>query len=52
MLGAVLLVLGVAGLGCWAWQKARRRTYKVEGGRRPEIELPYEREFELYHNAL
>lgn len=41
-----------AAVGWWAWESARRRTHPVPAGHRPEIELPYREEFELYHNAL
>lgn len=36
----------------WAWEKRRRRTHPVSAGHRPEISLPFQAEFELYHNAL
>jgi hypothetical protein len=36
----------------WAWEKSRRRTHQVPAGYRSEISLPFQREFELYHNAL
>jgi glutathione S-transferase len=41
-----------AGFAWWAWERARRRSHPVPPGRRPEIALPCEGEFELYHNAL
>jgi glutathione S-transferase len=47
----LLVLLGVA-LAWWAWENARRKTHPVLAGYRPEIELPFEQEFELYHNAL
>jgi len=40
------------GLAAWAWERSRRRTHPVPAGYRAEVELPHEREFELYHNAL
>jgi glutathione S-transferase len=44
---------GVAALAAWwAWEKAHRRTHPVPPGLQAEIDLPYEEEFELYHNAL
>ena len=51
---AALAVLAViaAGAAWWAWENAHRTTHPVPHGHRPEIELPYEQEFELYHNAL
>ncbi len=33
-------------------EKSKRTTHAVSGGLHPEITLPYEAEFELYHNAL
>ena len=51
---AVVSILALAGLMLvgWAWESSRRKRHPVRHGHRPEIELPYEREFELYHNAL
>ena len=46
-----LVGVGVA-LAWWAWESSRRKRHPVPHGYRPEIELPHEREFELYHNAL
>ncbi len=43
-------ILGL--IGWWFWEKGRRKTYPVPPGHQPDIELPYEQEFELYHNAL
>ena len=51
----VLVVLGAVALGAvgwWAFENARRRAHPVPEGLQPEIALPHEREFELYHNAL
>jgi len=53
--GPIFVVLGVAlaaFAAWWAWERARRRRHPVEPGHRPEITLPHEQEFELYHNAL
>ncbi len=47
----VALFLG-GGVAWWAWESSRRRTHPVPPGYRPEISLPHEQEFELYHNAL
>ena len=49
---ATLLILLLAGGAWWLWEKSHRRTYDVPAGLRPEIQVPYEEEFELYHNAL
>ena len=47
----VLVVLASA-VTWWAWENSRRRTHPVPRGLRKELELPHERDFELYHNAL
>ena len=47
----LLVLLGTA-VAWWAWEKSRRRTHPVPEGHQPDIELPFEQEFELYHNAL
>jgi glutathione S-transferase len=46
---AVLVGLGVA---WWAFERSRRRSHPVPAGHRPEITIPHQQEFELYHNAL
>jgi glutathione S-transferase len=43
-----LLVFG----GWWLWEKSHRKTHPVSAGHHPEIEIPFEQDFELYHNAL
>ena len=54
MTGWMSLALGVpaAGYGWYRWERAHRRTASMSGGLHPEIDLPWEAEFELYHNAL
>jgi glutathione S-transferase len=47
-----LLVVVVLAVGWWAWESGRRRRHPMPPGHRPELELPHEQEFELYHNAL
>ncbi len=49
-----LIVLAVAAVALfwWAGEKRRRKMHSVTPGFRSEIELSYEEEFELYHNAL
>ena len=49
-LGAGAVLAG--GVAWWGWEKTHRKTHPVPPGHRPEIDLPYRREFELYHNAL
>jgi len=49
---AAVAVAATTAAGWWAWERSHRRTRPVPPGHRPEIRLPYEREFELYHNAL
>jgi glutathione S-transferase len=51
-IGLAALALAGAGIAWWAWENAHRKTHPVPAGHRPEILLPHEREFELYHNAL
>jgi len=53
-INGILIVLAVtaAAVFWWVVEKCRRKTYAVTPGFRAEIELPYEEEFELYHNAL
>jgi glutathione S-transferase len=51
---ALLAVAGVLAAACggWAWENSRRRRHPVPPGHRPEVSLPWQEEFELYHNAL
>jgi glutathione S-transferase len=43
----------MAGLvGWWVWEKSHRRTHAVPAGIQPNVTLPHQAEFELYHNAL
>lgn len=51
-MGTLLLLIAAAGVTWWAWENRRRRTHPVPAGHQPGIEIPYEKEFELYHNAL
>lgn len=51
----VLVLVGFlvgAGLTVWLVEKGRRITHPVPPGYQPDIELPHEEPFELYHNAL
>jgi len=52
---ALLVLLAVAALvggAGWARENARRRRHPVPPGHRPDVEIPHEEAFELYHNAL
>ncbi len=51
LLLALALLTG-CGIAWWVREKARRKTHPVPPGHRPEISVPHEGEFELYHNAL
>jgi glutathione S-transferase len=49
----LLFALAVLGaVGWWARERWRRRRHPVPEGHQPDIALPHEQEFELYHNAL
>jgi glutathione S-transferase len=48
----LLLALAAAALAWWILENARRRTHPVPEGHRPDLRIPFEQEFELYHNAL
>ena len=48
----LLLVVVAAALAWWLWEKSRRKTHAVSSGYQSRVELPFEQEFELYHNAL
>ena len=52
MIWPILFVGVVLAVVWWAAEKVHRNTHAVAPGHRPDIELPYEEEFELYHNAL
>jgi glutathione S-transferase len=51
-LGALLAVAVAAGVAWWIRERSQRETHPVPPGLQLDIEIPYEREFELYHNAL
>lgn len=50
-LGAIVGALAILGIA-WLVERRRRPTHPVPAGHRPEILLPFEQPFELYHNAL
>jgi glutathione S-transferase len=47
-----MVAMALVGAAWWAREKAHRTTHPVPPGHRPEIRIPFEQEFELYHNAL
>ena len=51
-MGAALLALLGAALGWWLWERSHRKTHPVPAGLQTDVSLPYEQDFELYHNAL
>ena len=52
MVAALLLALAAGLAGLYVFERNRRVTHAMPGGLHPEITLPHEVEFELYHNAL
>lgn len=52
MITTLLVLTLVAAVAWWAYERSHRRTRAVDGGYQPEVVLPHEEEFELYHNAL
>ena len=49
---SLLLVLFLGLSIAWAVENHRRKRHPVEPGVNLDIEIPFEQEFELYHNAL
>ena len=52
MISAIALIALAAAVGWWFWEKSHRRTHAVAPGHQADVVLPYDEEFELYHNAL
>jgi hypothetical protein len=52
MTTALLLALLVGFAAWWAVENGRRTRHPVVPGLQPDVALPHEQEFELYHNAL
>ncbi len=52
MIGWLALATASGFVGWWAWEKSYRKTHPVPPGIQKDIDLAYEEEFELYHNAL
>jgi glutathione S-transferase len=48
----LLFIVVAAAVVWWLWERTRRKTHAVSAGYQAEIELPFEQEFELYHNPL
>ena len=48
----ILLLVVAALVGWWVFESGRRRRHPVPEGHQKDVEIPHEREFELYHNAL
>ncbi len=48
----LLSALALGALAWFLWEKRQRRTYAMPGGIHRDICLPYEQEYELYHNGL
>lgn len=48
----IVVLLALAALTAYVRERRHRRTRPMSGGLHAEISLPYEEEFELYHNAL
>jgi glutathione S-transferase len=47
-----LLAAAAAAVAWWLWESTRRKTHAVAAGYQPDTLLPFEQEFELYHNPL
>jgi glutathione S-transferase len=53
LIGWLLLLAGLAAaVARWSWEKSQRKTHPVPPGLQADIDLPYQQEFELYHNAF
>lgn len=48
----ILWFAALALVGWFLREKSQRRQHAVPGGHRPDIDLPHEQEWELWHNAL
>ncbi|MCS5636396.1 MAG: glutathione S-transferase family protein [Myxococcota bacterium] len=51
MIGLALMLLALP-LAWWLWERSQRRTGLARPGLQEQIDLPFEQEFELYHNAF
>jgi len=51
VIGLILLVIATLFVW-WIWELRHRRTHRVPPGLQQSVELPFEHEFELYHNAF
>ncbi len=48
----VLFAIALASVVWWLRERARRTTHPVAPGLQPDVEVPFQEDFELYHNAL
>ena len=51
-MAGMTLVLIAASIAWWIWERSQRRTHSVPPGLQENITLPFDKEFELYHNAF
>ena len=51
MIGIALILLFLP-VSWWLWERSHRRTGPAPPGLQEKIDLPFEQEFELYHNAF
>lgn len=51
-LNIVLLTISGGFLLWFVWEKSHRKTRLMPGGLHPDLNLPFDKEFELYHNDL
>lgn len=51
-MGTAIAALALAGVLWWAVENHRRRIRPVPAGLQTNVEIPYTKDFELYHNAL
>lgn len=48
----LLSAVAAAALAWFLWEKRQRKTHAMPGGIHTDISVPYEQEYELYHNGL
>jgi glutathione S-transferase len=53
MVALIVCALALAAaVGAWLYERRHRRTHPMSGGLHPEITLPHDAEWELYHNTV